>query len=184
MSAQTNKITIDTHDRVTSSNVNFSGNMSLGYQLRTGQNQIEINGEDFVFMGVNSPMARIQQHNPRNIVGYKVQHKEESETAEVAEHVGSSLLLSLLPMGGLLHALEQIMRTATTAVSENVNKVEISMARNINPVDAINPSRAFLPSSPFYAPKKPEPSLWDRSKLMAQEMSKKKKAKQKGLGQH
>lgn len=155
-----------------------------------GKTSIELNGEDFILLGVNSPNPKFQNNMPKgtqNIVAYKKPH-EEKGAQEVNEMGGSVLatsILALLPMGHLLEQFKHIMEMANKTQEENGTKVRFTYTQNINPNAAIKPNEAFLPTSPFRIEPPKAPSLWDRVRKEAAELKEaKKKKKAKGLGSY
>lgn len=158
---------------------------------------LDIDEGEFVLVGANSLSARFAPPKPQPQFDYGrmgkrsatsvntlVRKHEDKKEDVVMESLFSPMLGAMFPG---LHLLEMLNhgREAFEKINEGVNKnITIQETKNINPVDAINPSKAFLPVTPFYAPEKPAPLLWDRvrnERLTKEEENKKKKTKRIGL---
>jgi hypothetical protein len=154
----------------------------------SGKSQIELNGEDFVLLGLNSPNPRFANNNKKgtqSVVAYKKakEDKGANELKEIGGGLFASAMLALLPMGELLEQFKTIMEMAHKSKEESGTKIGFTFTQNIDPKAAINPNKSFLPSSPFNAPSTPTPSLWDRVRKESKELKEKnKKKKSKGLG--
>lgn len=156
-----------------------------------GKNNLMVRGEEFVLIGLNgaSPSNRFNQQQTlrgnNEVIGYKAvkESKESDELKELTGTMMANAVLSLFPMGHLLEMFKHVGEMATKSTEENGQKVRFTMTTNIDPRDAINPNKSFLPKSPFYITPTPQLGLWDRVKKSADELeSKKKKRKTKGLG--
>lgn len=158
---------------------------------------LDIDEGQFVLVGANSLSARFTPPKPQpqndygrmgkrsaTSINTLVRKSEESKEDVVMESLFSPMLGAMFPG---LHLLEMLNhgREAFEKINDGVNKnITLQDTKNINPVDAINPSKAFLPVTPFYAPTKPEPLLWDRvrnERASKEEENKKKKSKRIGL---
>lgn len=159
---------------------------------------LDIDEGEFVLVGANSLTAKFTPPKPQPQFDYGrmgrrsatsintlVRKHEESKEDVVMESLFSPILSAVFPGMHLLEMLNHG-REAFEKINEGVNKnINIQETKNINPVDAINPSKAFLPVTPFYMPQKPEPLLWERvrnERLSKEEENKKKKTKRMGLG--
>lgn len=155
-----------------------------------GKNSIELNGEDFILLGVNSPNPKFQNNNPKgtqSVVAYKKpnENKNAEEVNEMGGNILATSILALLPMGHLLEQFKHIMEMANKTQEENGTKVKFTYTENINPNAAIKPNEAFLPTSPFRIEPPKAPSLWDRVRKEAAQLKEaKKKKKAKGLGSY
>lgn len=158
---------------------------------------LDIDEGEFVLVGANSLSARFTPPKPQPQFDYGrmgkksatsvhtlVRKTEEKKEDVVMESLFSPILSAVFPGMHLLEMLNHG-REAFEKISEGVNKnITIQETKNINPVDAINPSKAFLPVTPFYAPEKPAPLLWDRvrnERMAKEEENKKKKTRRVGL---
>lgn len=158
---------------------------------------LEIEEGEFVLVGANSLSAKFVPPKPQpqsdfGRMGKKSatsQHtlvrKEENKDDVVMESIFAPLLSAVFPGAHLLEMINHG-REAFDKLNDGVNKnITLQETKNINPVDAINPSKAFLPVTPFYAPEKPSPLLWERvrnERASKEEENKKKKPKRMGLG--
>ena len=156
---------------------------------------------EFVLVGVNSMSAKFTPPKPqpqydfgkmgkRSATSqYTLVRNAEVEKAGVhdvvADAVGGAIFGALFPGLELIEMLNHG-RESFEKINEGLNKnITIQETKNINPVDAINPSKAFLPVTPFYVPTKPEPLLWDRvraEKIEKTEKAKKQNKRKTGLG--
>lgn len=174
----------------------YTGSVQNG-QLMSNLN-LAVDEGDFVLVGANSLSARFNPPKPQpqfdfgkmgrgsaTTITTLVKKAEEKKEDVVLESMFSPILSAVFPG---LHLLEMLNhgREAFEKINEGVNKnIDLKDTKNINPIDAINPSKAFLPVTPFYAPTKPEPLLWERvrsERLTKEEENKKKKSKRMGLG--
>lgn len=173
--------------------VNSVKNAQLMNNLSAG-----IDEGEFVLVGANSLSARFTPPKPQpqfdfgkmgkrsaTTVNTLVKKSEESKEDVVMESLFSPILSAVFPGMHLLEMLNHG-REAFEKINEGVNKnITVQDTKNINPVDAINPSKAFLPVTPFYAPTKPEPLLWDRvrnERAAKEEDSKKKRSQRMKIG--
>ena len=159
---------------------------------------LDIDEGEFVLVGANSLSARFNPPKPQpqfdfgrmgkrsaTSINTLVKKSEEKQSDVVMESLFSPILSAVFQG---LHLLELLNhgREAFEKINEGVNKnVTMQETKNINPVDAINPSKAFLPVTPFYSPTKPSPLLWDRvrnERTSKEEEKKKKKSNRMGLG--
>lgn len=180
----------------TNQKVQNTGSVQSG-QLMSNLN-LAVDEGDFVLVGANSLTARfpIQKQQPQFDFGKMgkgsattittlVKKAEEKKEGVFLESMFSPILGAIFPGVHLLEMLNHG-REAFEKINDGVNKnLELKETRNINPIDAMNPSKSFLPVTPFYAPTKPSPLLWDRvrnEKLTKEEENKKKKSKRMGLG--
>lgn len=153
-----------------------------------GKTGIELNGEDFVLLGVSSPapkFANTKAKGTKQLFAYKKpnESKESNELQEMGGNMLASSILALLPMGHLLEQFKTIMEMAHKSREESGTKIGINYTQNINPNAAIKPNEAFLPHSPFRIEPPKAPSLWDRVKKEAAQLNEtKKKKKAAGLG--
>lgn len=153
-----------------------------------GKSEIQLNGEDFILLGVNSPNPRfnnLSKKGTQQVFAYKkpTEDKESSEFHELGGNLFASAILSLFPMGHLLDQFKHIIEMAHKAKEETGTKLGFTFTQNIDPKAAINPNKAFLPTSPFYIAAPAAPSLWDRVRKESAEIQEKKKKKVgKGLG--
>lgn len=153
-----------------------------------GKTSIELNGEDFVLLGVSSPapkFANTKAKGTQQVFAYRkpTESKESNELQEISGNMLASSILALLPMGHLLEQFKTIMEMAHKSREESGTKIGISYTQNINPNAAIKPNEAFLPHSPFRIEPPKAPSLWDRVKKEAAQLNEtKKKKKAAGLG--
>lgn len=158
---------------------------------------LDVDEGEFVLVGANSLSARFTPPKPQpqfdfgkmgkrsaTSINTLVKKAEEKKDDVVLESLFSPILSAVFPG---LHLLELLNhgREAFEKINDGVNKnVTMQETKNINPVDAINPSKAFLPVTPFYAPTKPMPLLWDRvrnERASKEEENKKKKSNRMGL---
>lgn len=160
----------------------------------------EIDEGEFVLIGANSLSARFNPPKAQPQSDFGKMGKKSATSINILvktpenEKDGGNPTMDIL-FGPILsmvfpgmHILEMLNhgREAFEKINEGVNKnMYIQETRNINPVDAINPSKAFLPVTPFYAPTKPEPLLWDRvrnERASKEEENKKKKSNRMKIG--
>ena len=175
------------------STINSARNAQLMNNLSLG-----IDEGEFVLVGANSLSARFNPPKPQpqfdfgkmgkksaTTVTTLVKKSEEGKEDVVMESLFAPILSAVFPGMHLLEMLNHG-REAFEKINEGVNKsINIQDTKNINPVDAINPSKAFIPVTPFYSPTKPEPLLWDRvrnERASKEEEAKKKKSKRMKIG--
>lgn len=151
---------------------------------------LAIDEGEFVLVGANSLSARFTPPKPQPQYDFgkmgkrsatsitTLARKEEKNDDTISDSLMGPLLGTIFPGFELLEMLNHG-REMIEKLNDTTNKsITISQTKNINPVDAINPNRAFLPVSPMYAPEKPAPLLWDRvraEKASKEEENKKKK---------
>jgi hypothetical protein len=176
-------------------NQSYSGNIAVpatqtGLEtLANNKSSLDINGEEFVLLGVNSPNAKFTAQPTKSSATTKLsvyKKANEPKEGEIHESIFSAILPALFPLlpgGELLELLNHGRETFSKITEGKGQTITFTETKNINPVDAINPNKAFLPVTPFYIPTKPAPLLWDRVKKEATEIeSKKRNKKSKGLG--
>lgn len=153
-----------------------------------GKTEIQLNGEDFVLLGLNSPNPRFKPNNRigmgmQNIMAYKKPEEKEgaNEFNEMSGSLLASLFFAVLPGGHMLEQLKHAVEMSSKLTEESGTKIGIKVsATNVNPVDAINPNKAFLPMTPFYNPKpSPMESLWTQSRRNAIDLADKEKKKKR-----
>lgn len=151
---------------------------------------LAIDEGEFVLVGANSLSARFTPPKPQPQYDFgkmgkrsatsitTLARKEEKNDDTISDSLMGPLLGTIFPGFELLEMLNHG-REMIEKLNDTTNKsITISQTKNINPVDAINPNKAFLPVSPMYAPEKPAPLLWDRvraEKASKEEENKKKK---------
>lgn len=151
---------------------------------------LAIDEGEFVLVGANSLSARFTPPKPQPQYDFgkmgkrsatsitTLARKEEKNDDTISDSLMGPLLGTIFPGFELLEMLNHG-REMIEKLSDTTNKsITLTETRNINPVDAINPNKAFLPVSPMYAPEKPAPLLWDRvraEKASKEEDNKKKK---------
>lgn len=186
-----------TRNNARNQNQYVSTNSAKNAQLMNNLS-LDIDEGEFVLVGANSLSAKFTPPKPQpqfdfGRMGKKsatsqhtlVRKNEESKDDVVMESLFGPLLSAVFPG---MHLIEMINhgREAFEKLNEGVNKnITLQETKNINPVDAINPSKAFLPVTPFYSPQKPSPLLWERvrnERASKEEENKKKKSRRIGLG--
>jgi len=155
---------------------------------------LAIDEGEFVLVGANSLSARFTQLKPQPqydllnggkrsaTTVHTLVKKEEKNEGVVSDSLVGPLLGTIFPGFELLEVLNHG-REMIEKLNETKNQnITFSETKNINPLDAINPNKAFLPVSPMYIPEKPAPLLWDRVRAeRANKEEENKKKKRKGL---
>lgn len=151
---------------------------------------LAIDEGEFVLVGANSLSARFTPPKPQPQYDFgrmgkrsattvsTLARKEEKNEDAISDSLMGPLLGTIFPGFELLEMLNHG-REMVEKLNDTTNKsITLTQTRNINPIDAINPNKAFLPVSPMYAPEKPAPLLWDRvrsEKATKEEENKKKR---------
>lgn len=186
-----------TRNNARNQNQYVSTNSAKNAQLMNNLS-LDIDEGEFVLVGANSLSAKFTPPKPQpqfdfGKMGKKsatsqhtlVRKHEESKDDVVMESLFGPLLSAVFPGMHLIEMLNHG-REAFEKLNDGINKnITLQETKNINPVDAINPSKAFLPVTPFYSPQKPAPLLWERvrnERASKEEENKKKKSKRIGLG--
>lgn len=182
--------TLNRKTELTSTDNTQNFNASLKQKIDSN-NQLELNGEDFVILPASgrspnfaprpTPQNSFLKPAPGSMRAVAVKAKDEEVTNEAQSVIASSLLTALFPF---LDHIKTIMEAGHELSESMSQKITLTETQNINVKDAIDPAKSFLPNSPFELPKKPQMDLWQakRANMSKEEEDKKKKKKAKGLG--
>lgn len=134
--------------------------------------KLKASENDFVLVGVNSISAKFISSKPNPNLEFVRANKNPLEafnfflnkqyTSESIELLFAPMLNQIFPgfnTKGMLTNADNSFKIISQRALKELEPVKV---KNINPVDAINPSKSFLPVTPFYSPQKSSTLLWDR----------------------